>query len=68
MVHIAKYLGENLEVNIKIDAKPTMGTLHRQRPGRLKHVDTNARWSCRRRSRVARSRWTKARASATWRT
>ena len=30
MVHIAKDFGENLEVSIKIDAKPTVGTLHRQ--------------------------------------
>ena len=44
MVHLAKNLGDNLEVNIKIDAKSTMGTLHRKESGRLKHVDTNALW------------------------
>ena len=32
-VHIAKDLGENLEVNIKIDATATMVTLHRQGSG-----------------------------------
>ena len=30
MVHVAKDFGENLEVNINIDAKTTMETLHRQ--------------------------------------
>ena len=44
MVHNAKDLGENLEVNIKIGAKATLRTPHRQGSGSLKHADTNALW------------------------
>ena len=44
MQQIAEDVGEKLAVKIKIDAKATLGTLRRQRSGRLKHVDTNELW------------------------
>ena len=36
------YIAKDLGVNIKIDAKATMGTLHQQGSSRLKHPNTNA--------------------------